>query len=435
MSTPAPLQLDNYTRVHFVGIGGIGMSGLARLFMHEGKGVSGSDRDASAITDALADEGAKIIIGQRAENITDDIELVVYTDAMSKDHPEMQAAYSRELPVLSYFEAVALVANKYYLVAIAGAHGKTTTTAMTIDIFEEAGLDPTAIVGSLRAKTKSNYRSGKSKYFIVEACEYRRHFLHFTPDVLAITNIEAEHLDYYKDLADVQDAFRALALQVREGGRIVCDRKDPVLAPVIEATDRTVVDYSQYIDLLLPLRVPGMHNRKNAAVAHAIAEVVGIAPDTVRTALENFSGTWRRFEFVGTTDRGAMVYDDYGHHPTEITATLAGARELYPDKKITIVFQPHLYSRTAQLFDGFVEALSAADHIVVTDIYAAREENEWDIHGEKLAQAVAAQHPGARYLPFTDIARELAPMLGSDDVVITMGAGTIGAVAKELIED
>ncbi len=427
-----PLTLADYNRIHFIGIGGIGMSGLARLFLHEGKRVSGSDRDASMVTESLAAEGAAVTIGQGAENITDDVELVVYTDAMSKDHSEMCAAYARDLPVLSYFEALALVANEYYLIAIAGTHGKTTTTAMTIDVLEAAGLDPTAIVGSLRTKTKSNYRSGKSKYFIVEACEYRRHFLHLTPDILAITNIEAEHLDYYKDLSDVQDAFRTLAAQVRAGGTIICDRKDPALVPVIAERERTIVDYTPYVDVLLPLRVPGMHNRKNAAVARAVAATLGIDDVTAREALGAFAGTWRRFEHLGSTESGSIIYDDYGHHPSEIAATLAGARELYPQKRVTLIFQPHLYSRTAELFDEFVEVLSGVERVIVTDIYAAREENEWDMSGEKLAHAVAARNPHARYLPFHDIVGLVAPTLGFDDLVITMGAGDVFKIAQTL---
>lgn len=433
--TKSPLTLNDYSRIHFVGIGGIGVSGLARLCMHEGKGVSGSDRSASAITDALSAEGAKVIIGQAAENITDDIDLVVYTDAMSKDHPEMRAAFERGVPVLSYFEAVALVANEYYLIAVAGTHGKTTTTAMLIDIFEAADLDPTAIVGSLRARTKSNYRSGKSKYFIVEACEYRRHFLHFMPDVLVITNIEADHLDYYRDLADVQDAFRTLVGQVREGGFIICDHKDPSVALAIAGSDRTVIDYSQYIDVLMTMHVPGMHNRKNAAAARAAALAVGVDDAHARAALSNFSGTWRRFEYIGESAQGARIYDDYAHHPAEIAATIEGAKELYPDAQITVIFQPHLYTRTAELFDDFVKVLAGIDQVIITDIYAAREENEWDISGEKLAAAVHAKNTHARYVPFTEIVPALAASCGPNHVVITMGAGNIYEVARALVVD
>lgn len=214
MTKEKGIDLDKILHVHFIGIGGIGMSALARYFLHEGKTVSGSDRAPSIITDALIREGVSFFETQLAENITDDIGLVVYTEAMPQDHEELVAARAKGLPCINYFEALGLVANPYYLIAVAGTHGKTTTTAMAIDVLEDAGLDPTAIVGSLRSKTKSNFRAGKSKYCIVEACEYRRDFLHLAPEILVITNIEAEHLDYYKDLADIQDAFRTLALRV-----------------------------------------------------------------------------------------------------------------------------------------------------------------------------------------------------------------------------
>ncbi|MEX2340917.1 MAG: Mur ligase domain-containing protein, partial [Candidatus Paceibacterota bacterium] len=284
------INLENIKKVHFIGIGGIGMSGLARLFLHEGKEVSGSDRAPSAITGALEQEGVIFFPSQSAENISSrqGLELVVYTEAMSEDHPEMVAA--REMgvpphlssdspsdaesnpkkgvggvPMMNYFEALAMVANEYYLIAVAGTHGKTTTTAMLIDILEEAGLDPTAIVGSLRAKTKSNFRAGKSKYFVVEACEYRRDFLHLKPDVLVITNIEAEHLDYYKDLTDVQMAFRELAEKVPPDGVFIAEVANPNVTPILTGLSCKVVDYKTYLDLSLSMKIPGLHNRMNAA--------------------------------------------------------------------------------------------------------------------------------------------------------------------------
>ena len=339
------VDLAKITRVHMIGVGGIGMSGLARLFLHEGKRVSGSDRAPSDITAALADEGVKFFPSQEATNISNDIDMVVYTEAMPQDHPEMAAGRGLGVPMMNYFEALGLVANQYYLIAVAGTHGKTTTTAMLIDIFEEAGLDPSGIVGSLRAKTKSNYRAGKSKYFIVEACEYRRDFLHLEPDVLVITNLEAEHLDYYKNLEDVQAAFRELALKVREDGAVIAEMSNPNVAPVLTDLPCRVIDYKKNLDLSLQLKVPGLHNRMNAAAAMAAAQFAEVPINVAKIALQKFSGTWRRFEYKGEVN-GAPVYDDYGHHPTEIKATISGARELYPDNKLVVVYQPHTYSRS-----------------------------------------------------------------------------------------
>ena len=252
---------------------------------------------------------------------------------MPQDHEEMLAARALGVPMMNYFAALGLVANDYYLVAVSGTHGKTTTTAMLADVFEDAGLDPTVIVGSLRSKTGSNFRAGKSKYAIVEACEYKRDFLYLKPDILVITNLEFEHVDYYHDLNDVQTAFRELALVVPEDGFIVTDTSNLNIKAVLEGVRATVVDYRSEIDLTLVLKQPGMHNILNAAVAKTVGRLVGVDVVEASKTLENFAGTWRRFEYKGdfVNDFGKVpVYDDYGHHPTELGATMAGMREKTP---------------------------------------------------------------------------------------------------------
>lgn len=409
------------------------MSGLARLFLHEGKEVSGSDRAPSLITEALEREGVRFTPSQDGTNIEAGIDMVVYTEAMAEDHPEMKAARQLGVPMMNYFEALAAVANEYYLIAVAGTHGKTTTTAMLIDVLEAAGYDPTAIVGSLRASTGSNFRAGKSKYFIVEACEYRRDFLHLAPDVLVITNIEPEHLDYYKDLADIQDAFRTLAMKVPKEGAVIAQRADANVAPVLAELRCTVLDYAPHLDLTRPMRQPGLHNRLNAAAAMAAARFVGIDQDVAGEALASFAGTWRRFEHKGAVN-GAPVYDDYGHHPTELAATIAGARELHPDKRLTVVFQPHLYSRTEELFDGFVASLAKADRVILTHVYDARDTGKQGVNAETLAQAVAKENPNTSYFErFDDIVTELKRSVTADDVVLVMGAGDVTAVASAVV--
>ena len=420
------INIEKVQHAHFIGVGGIGMSGLARLFLHEGKRVSGSDRSPSALTDALVAEGVTFYAVQVPENLADDVDLVVYTEAMAHDHPELVAARAREIVCVNYFEALGVIANQYYLIAVAGSHGKTTTTAMLIDIAEAAGFDPTAIVGSLRASTKSNYRAGKSKYFIVEACEYKRDFLTLDPDVLVITNLEYEHVDYYKNLTDVQDAFRTLAMRVPEDGAIVCAMRDPNLAPVLEGVIAEVIDYHGYVDPLLQLQVPGMHNMLNGAAARAAATFMGIDTEVARRALSNFAGTWRRFEYKGEL-RGAPVYDDYGHHPTEIRATVRGARDKYPDKKIILAFQPHTYSRLHELFEDFAEALDEADEVHLVPVYAAREENVSGTSSEKLA--TRARDRGHKkviaYNSLEKIAEAIKLSASGDSVVLIMGAGDI----------
>ncbi len=426
------VNLNQIKRAHFIGVGGIGMSGLARLFLHEGKGVSGSDRSISPITEALEKEGVVFFPQQVETNITNDIDMVIYTEAMSKDHPEMQAAAKLGVPMMNYFEGLGLVANQYYVIAVSGTHGKTTTTAMLIDIFEDAGLDPTAIVGSLRSKTQSNYRAGKSKYFIVEACEYKRDFLYLEPDVLIINNIEAEHLDYYRDLGDVQSAFKELALKVPEDGAVITDTANPAIASILSGLKCKVIDYRSSIDLNLKLKQPGLHNRTNAAAAKAAAAFVGVDDVSAKNSLENFSGTWRRFEYKATVN-GAPVYDDYAHHPTEIRATIEGVRELHPDKNLIAVFQPHLYSRTAELFDDFVDALALADKPIITHVYDARNTGKTGVTGDTLALAIKEKNTAAVYIDsFDEIVTNLKEIVRSNDVVLVMGAGDVTKIASQI---
>jgi UDP-N-acetylmuramate--alanine ligase len=313
---------------------------------------------------------------------------------------------------------------------------------MLIDVLEEAGLDPTAIVGSLRlsacdaqagSKTGSNFRPGKSKYFIVEACEYKRDFLSLEPDILVITNLEYEHVDYYKNLADVQDAFKTLSKKVPEGGVIIANLGDDNVTPCIEGVNVKVIDYAKFVDPLLSLKVPGLHNQMNAAAARAAAEYLGIKPLSIRKALENFAGTWRRFEYKDEVN-GAKIYDDYAHHPTEIRAAIAGARELYPDKKLTVVFQSHTYSRTHELFDDFVIELAKADRILLVPIYAAREENVSGVSHHKLAEAIKKTNSNVQTLDsFDEIVIELKNTISDKDVVIVMGAGDITKVTERYL--
>lgn len=428
------VELKDISRIHFIGIGGIGMSALVRFFLHEKKQVSGSDRAPSAITEALSEEGATVFTEQSASNISKDIEMVVYTEAMSQDQEEMVAARALGVPMVNYFEALGMVANPYYLIAVSGTHGKTTTTAMLTDVFESAEKDPTAIIGSLRSKTKSNFRAGKSKYAIVEACEYKRDFLHLKPDVLVITNVEYEHADYYKDLADVQDAFRTMVGQVNEGGYVVTDTKNPNIIPIIEGVKVKVIDYMEVFDVMQPLKQPGAHNRMNAAAAKAVALREKLEVEVVEDALSCFAGTWRRFEFKGEF-QGAPVYDDYAHHPTELKATLAGLRELYPDKNIVAISELHTYTRTASLFEDFAKITALADSFYFLPIYAAREENTSGVSVKELAVKSLEYNPHTSYVPTYEAMIDTLKQTTTDkDVIVFLGAGTITKLAGELLE-
>lgn len=428
------INLHRIKRVHFIGIGGIGMSALARHFLSEKKIVTGSDRDLTDLTKALVREGVTVKCPQVAENITDDIELVIYTEAMTADHPEMQAAKKLKVPMINYFDALGLAMNPYYLIAVAGSHGKTTTTAMITDIFEAAEKDPTTVVGSLRAKTGSNYRHGRSKYAIVEACEFRRDFLSLRPEVLVITNVELEHVDYFKSLADVQDAFKTLVSQVQETGVVICNTKDPALAPVIAGAHVPVIDYMEAFDVTLKLKQPGIHNRLNAAAAASVAKHQKIDTGVATHALQEFRGTWRRFEYKGEV-AGAHVYDDYAHHPTEVRATIEAARELYPDKTLITVFKPHTFSRTAVLFDDFAKSFAGVHQALFLPIYGAREENTTGVTSRELAVKTLEWVPHTQYFESHEAVIEyVRTQADANTVVFVMGAGDVTLVAEALAQ-
>lgn len=426
------MDLNNVNTVHFIGIGGIGISALARLLLSEGKQISGTNEHESKETlDALRAQGV-IILLDTDPGALPEAECYIYSDAWPDNFPlVVDAARRTGKPTLSYFEALGVLANQYYLIAIAGAHGKTTTTAMTADVFEAAGLDPTVVVGSLRAKTKSNFRAGKGKYCIVEADEYRKHFHVFSPDVLVVTNIDADHLDFYTDLADIQDAFHTLALRIPENGFIVCDATHVNVVPILESVKATVIDYKKFFDLTLTLKAPGVHMYLNAAAVLGVAYALRIDEQVAKLALEDFAGTWRRSEYIGETKHGATVYDDYGHHPAEIETTLNGFREKYKNKRLVVAFQPHLHSRTKLLFSDFVRALSLADEVVLAPIHEARKEADHSVSSEMLAESIGDR---ARALPSYDAITEyLNVHTDADDLIITMGAGNVYRVAQALI--
>lgn len=417
------ISLKNIKKVHFIGIGGIGMSALARMMLHEGKQVSGSDRDESPITQKLAEEGAIISIGQRFENVPEDADAVVYTVAIPDDNPEIVRARELGLALATYPEMLGVISRDKYTIAVSGTHGKTTTTAMIADVLIDAGLSPTVIVGSLLSKYKSNFIAGESNYFVVEACEYKRSFCNINPDILVITNIEEDHLDYYKDIEDIKSAFSDVAGKVPQDGFLVTENGFLGEFPGVHQ-----IAYGDYVDNVPKLRVIGEHNRKNAAGALAVADILKVPLADAEKSLADFKGTWRRFEHKGETEGGAAVYDDYGHHPTEVRATIKAAREAFPDKKLVVTFQPHLYSRTIQLFDDFAHELGEADEVFIAPIFAAREKDDGSMSSEKLAEAVG---PNAHAQSFEELEKKLSSY-GPDSVIITMGAGDIYKVADTI---
>ncbi|MFZ3011708.1 MAG: cyanophycin synthetase [Minisyncoccia bacterium] len=411
------LNLKNIKKVFFIGIGGIGISALAKMAISRGMEVSGiNDEESPKTLDSLRKEGATVYF-QKDFGELPEADLYVYSDAWLYRGPEIiKNAKDTGKMVMNYFEALGEFAKEYKVIAIAGTHGKTTTTAMLAEILIEAGLDPTVIVGSFVKKFDSNFRKGNSEYLVVEADEYNKHFLNFHPFIAVVTNIEADHLDCFKDLAEIENAF----------DKFLSQSQNKILA------------YTQYLEKVPKLSVPGVHNRMNAAAALAVADVLNINQETAQKSLSEFTGTWRRLEKKGETKKGTIIYDDYAHHPTEIRASLEGLRELYPkgQKNITVLFQPHLYSRTKALFDDFVKSFKGADQILLLPIYFAREAKDDSVSSEKLAEAIKGTGEEARAFASFEEAEAfvLNSKWGPKDVFVTMGAGEAYKVADKVFE-
>ena len=390
------LDLQKINNVHFIGIGGIGVSAVARMMVFAGKNVTGQDMQGGEIVDELKKIGIKIEIGQSYEKIPLDTDLVIYTVAIETyDKPLFEKLKLEEkFPIRSYPEMLGLISKDKYTIAVCGTHGKTTTTGMIAEIFRDGDLDPTVIVGSLlkdKDGSRTNFIGGGSDYFVTEACEYRRSFLKINPNILVITNIDEDHLDYYKDIEDIKDAFHSMAMKVPSDGYIVCNINDKNISDVIKGVNALVVNWGDYFDSNLKLKVPGIHNKKNAAAAVTVATILDIKKEVAFEYVCSFSGTWRRFEFKGKLSNGTLIYDDYAHHPLEITSTLQGFRELYKADdgwKITVVFQPHLYSRTKLLLNDFAESFKDANEVLLLPIYYAREVDDGTISSEILSTEI-----------------------------------------------
>lgn len=439
------LDLNTIKNVHFVGIGGIGISAVARMMLHEGKNVTGQDMQEGEIVAELKKLGIPIKIGQSYENIPADTDLIVYTIAIDTYDPELASKIKLgNIPIRSYPEMLGIISRDKYTIAVSGTHGKTTTTAMIAKILGDSGNDPTMIVGSLVKNpdgSRSNFLAGKSKYLIVEACEYRRSFLNINPKILVITNIDADHLDYYKDIEDIKNAFHEMAMKVPSDGFVICNPDDTNVADVIKGINARIINWQEYFDTDLKLKVPGIHNKKDAAAASAAAALLGISKPDAEKYLAEFAGTWKRFEFRGKLSNRTLLYDDYAHHPTEIMATLEGFRELYPKSdnwKITVVFQPHLFSRTKLLLNDFAKSFTDADEVLILPIYYAREVDDGTISSEILVEEINQHsHNAKSFLNFEALENNLAVELlkmTEKDVIVTMGAGEASKVGDYLLK-
>ncbi|MCR4275120.1 MAG: UDP-N-acetylmuramate--L-alanine ligase [Candidatus Campbellbacteria bacterium] len=427
------LNLNKTKHIHFIGVGGIGVSAMARMMKYHGKHVSGSDRVLSPITHDLENIGVRVRPGHDEHHVPLFADLVVYSPAIAGDNPEMIRARGLHIPTLSYPEVLGEISKEAFTVAVSGTHGKTTTTAMIADVLAK-DINPTVIVGSLLKGGRSNFVPGHTKRFLVEACEYKRSFLHLHPSVLVITNIDEDHLDYYKDLKDIQSAFRELALKVPSYGAIVCNTDDSVVQETLAGISVPILNYMAHYNPDRELFVFGEHNTKNAAIAHTVGEFFSVPEETINDALANFRGTWRRSEYKGRTTRGTEVFDDYAHHPQEIRTTLAGFKKRFPDKNIVVVFQPHLYSRTKTFFNDFAESFHNANRVLLAPIYAAREAHDPSISHHMLGDALRQYGKQVEsYETLDALSHTLSRSVEPNDVVITMGAGDIYKVGERLL--
>lgn len=445
-------------KYHFVGIGGIGMSGLARLAMHQGAVVSGSDKDGSATLEELRLLGATVAEGHDTANVPSDA-VVVTTDAIKGANPEVDIARSRGQEVIRRSELLGRMMDRHEGIAIAGTHGKTSTTAMVARVMLDGGLDPTVVVGGEALGQERTAHAGDGKYFVAEACEAYGSFFHLSPKIAVVTNIEPDHLDFHGSFDHVRAAFREFAAKLPQDGLLIANADDPETVCLaadyggslstygLRGGDWRAVNVAQHgltstfsveklgVSLVeVSLQVPGEHNVSNALAAFAVGSEVGLEAHTIASALHRYNGVRRRFEFLGERD-GARVYDDYAHHPTEIRATLAAARAAF-EGKIVAVFQPHLYSRTRDLMDGFIGAFDAADSVIVTEIFKSREEPIPGVSGAGIVDGIRLRSPGkevAFVADKADVPAAVAEWISPGGAAIMMGAGDIRCAAESYV--
>lgn len=456
------IEFNQPIHVHFIGIGGISMSGLAEILLQEGFTVSGSDSKESDITSLLKNLGATIRIGQQAENITEDIDLIVYTAAIHPDNPEYKAALASGKPILTRAQLLGQIMSNYkYSVAVSGTHGKTTTTSMLSHVFLAAQADPTISIGGMLDAIGGNIRVGRSQYFVTEACEYTNSFHAFSPWISIILNVDADHLDFFSGIDEIIQSFRTFARKLPDNGTLVINGEMDCLPIIIEdlncnictfglsenckysATDIKYdalgcASYMLKIDnkpvTRITLHVNGIHNVVNSLAAIATADTLHMEMADIRQGLEDFGGTRRRFEMKGVAN-GVTIVDDYAHHPTEIQATLSAAKRM-EHNELWCVFQPHTYTRTKALLPEFAEALHLADHIVLTKIYAAREKDTGMVSSQNIAELLENKyHADVIYLPtFQEAEDYLKKNCKKNDLLITMGAGDVVNIGENLLK-
>lgn len=452
--------LTQYHNIFFIGIGGISMSGLSEILNQNGKTVTGSDRESSPITRHLEQLGISVFYGHSADHISSDLDLIVYTAAIKPDNVEYARAVELQIPLMNRATLLGLIMDSYpHSISVAGTHGKTTTTSMLSYVLLEANLDPTISVGGMLKAINGNFRIGQSPYFITEACEYTNSFHHFFPLVNLVLNIEADHLDFFKNLSEIRQSFKHYIGNTAPNGLLIINQAIPDLDYFLADVPCSYVTFgaspdatysyanpqydvygnasydlyyqAQFIDTI-PLQVGGEHNINNSLAVIAASRCFEIDFNTIKQGLSRFTGANRRFEHKGSY-QGATIIDDYAHHPTEISATLKAASRIQ-HRQLWVVFQPHTYTRTKAFFNDFVDALKGIDHLILTDIYAAREKDPGDIHSQMIVDCLGKFNQDIVYIDkFSDICDYLKRNLKENDLLITMGAGNVYLIGESLL--
>lgn len=454
------IDFNKPIHVHFIGIGGISMSGLAEILLKEGFTISGSDAKQSELTIHMEKLGATVHYPQMPSNITDDIDLVVYTAAIHPDNPEFACVVEKKIPMLTRAQLLGQIMKNYKTpIAVSGTHGKTTTTSLASHVLMAGNCDPTISVGGILPSIHGNIRVGSSDVFITEACEYTNSFLSFFPKISLILNVDADHLDFFKDIDDIRHSFHAFGKLLPTDGTLIINADTPKYEDIVEGLACEVLTYGleQEADYMasevtfnelghpsftclfrgeaigsFSLLIPGMHNVSNALATIALARKLGLDTATIQDGFTSFTGTDRRFQYKGKVG-GVTVIDDYAHHPTEITATLKAAKN-YPHKTTWCVFQPHTYTRTKALLGDFAKALTLADKVVLVDIYAAREKNTVGISSRDLEAEIIKLGKECHYFPtFDEIENFLLEKCEPNDLLITMGAGDVVKIGENLL--
>lgn len=423
-------------KIYCAGIGGIGLSAYASQMHARGHTVLGSDKSLSSVTEALQERGIECTDHQDGTHLSSDVDLFVYSEAIPHASPERTKGIDLGIRSLSYFQALGELTANTHTICIAGTHGKSSTTAMLAKICIDAGRDPNVILGTKAVDMDgSNWRMGKSDLWIVESCEYQRQFLALSPSSLIITNADGDHFDAFRSQEDYEQAFREFAQKVPSQGAIVIHADDAIALRITHNLPARQI--SVLPDDLPQTQAIGMHMRKNAGLARALALDLGIDDDVIRKSLASFRGTWRRMEVRGTLAHSALLIDDYAHHPAEITATLSALKEAYPTRRIVCAFQPHTHDRTLQLWSGFVESLSLADVLILAPVYDARPDREREEANLSLLQNEIALFSGKEPIlapSLHDVSSIIDSVIHDHDLVITMGAGTITHVADQLMQ-